>query len=217
MTASCRAFVGHAFNELKLNRIAIGLRYCLLPITVSFMQAKKVWGKEFLISAAILLAFAGLAFAQAPQRMLLPGLMPAVVPTLPPLGRLEASTRLRLSIHLPLHDREALKNLLEELYDPANPLYHHYLSQEEFDARFGPTAEDYQAVVAWASRSGFTITARHPNRMLLEVSASVADIEQALRVTMRTYAHPTEARSFCAGCRSVGGCGIVHSEHWRLE
>ena len=32
--------------------------------------------------------------------------------------------------------------------------------------------------------------------MLLEVSASVADIERALQVTMRTYAHPTEARAF---------------------
>jgi hypothetical protein len=34
--------------------------------------------------------------------------------------------------------------------------------------------------------------------MLLEVSASVTDIERALQVTMRTYAHPTESRAFFA-------------------
>ena len=34
--------------------------------------------------------------------------------------------------------------------------------------------------------------------MLLEVSAPVADIERALQVTMRTYAHPTERRAFFA-------------------
>ena len=113
-----------------------------------------------------------------------------------PLGRLDSSTRLKLSIHLPLHNQEALTNLLVQLYDPASPFYHHYLAPEEFDARFGPTGEDYQAVIAWAARSGFNVTARHPSRMLLEVSASAADLERALQVTMRTYAHPTEARAF---------------------
>ena len=34
--------------------------------------------------------------------------------------------------------------------------------------------------------------------MLLEASASVTDIERALQVTMRTYAHPTEPRAFFA-------------------
>ena len=134
--------------------------------------------------------------AQAPQRMLLPGHLPAVVPSLQPLNRLDGSTRLKLSINLPLHNRERLTNFLEQLYDPASPVYHHYLAPEEFDAQFGPTGEDYQAVIAWAARSGFTVTARHPSRMLLEVSASVADIERALQVTLRTYAHPTEARAF---------------------
>jgi hypothetical protein len=128
--------------------------------------------------------------------MLLAGQLPAVVPTLEPIGRLEASTRLKLSIHLPLRNRDALTNVIEQIYDPASPLYRHYLSPEEFNARFGPTEQDYQAVIAWAARSGFTVAARHSDRMLLEVSATVADIERALRVTMRTYAHPTEHRTF---------------------
>jgi len=137
-----------------------------------------------------------LAPGQTPQRTLLAGHLRAVVPSLPPLGRLDGSTRLHLSINLPWHNQETLTNLLEQLYDPASPWFHHYLAPEEFDARFGPTADDYQAVIAWAARSGFTVTARHPSRMLLEASASVADIERALQVTMRTYAHPAEARAF---------------------
>ena len=130
--------------------------------------------------------------------MLLPGHLPAVVPSLQPLARLNGSTRLKLSINLPLHNWEALTNLLEELYDPASPRFHHYLTPEEFDARFGPTELDYQAVIAFATSSGFAVTARHPNRMLLEVNESVTDIERALQVMMRTYAHPTEPRTFFA-------------------
>jgi subtilase family serine protease len=162
------------------------------------MHFANVCEKAFRISTAVLLVSAFLASAQTPQRTLLPGHLPAVVPSLQPLDRLNGSTRLKLSLNLPLHNREALTNLLDQLYDPASPLYHHYLAPEEFDARFGPTEQDYQAVIAWAVRSGFTVNARHPNRMLLEVSASVTDIERALQVTMRTYAHPTEPRTFFA-------------------
>jgi subtilase family serine protease len=162
------------------------------------MHFANVCEKAFRISTAVLLVSAFLASAQTPQRTLLPGHLPAVVPSLQPLDRLNGSTRLKLSINLPLHNREALTNLLDQLYDHASPLYHHYLAPEEFDARFGPTEQDYQAVIAWAVRSGFTVNARHPNRMLLEVSASVTDIERALQVTMRTYAHPMEPRTFFA-------------------
>ena len=139
-----------------------------------------------------------LASAQASQRTLLPGHLPAVVPGLQPSGRLSGSIRLKLSINLPLHNLDALTNLLGALYDSASPLYHHYLTPEEFDTRFGPTEQDYQAVIAWATSSGFTVTARHSNRTLLEVNAPVTNIERALQVTMRTYAHPTEFRTFFA-------------------
>ena len=103
------------------------------------MYLANVCEKAFRFSTAVLLISAFLAPAQTSQRTLLPGHLPAVVPGLQPLGRLDGSTRLKLSINLPLHNREALTNLLDQLYDPASPLYHHYLTPEEFDARFGPT------------------------------------------------------------------------------
>lgn len=134
--------------------------------------------------------------AQSRQRTSLHGQLPSVVPRLTPLGRLDGAARLKLSINLPLRNQQALTNLLQQLYDPASPLYHHYLSPEEFTTQFGPTKEDYQAVISWAARNGFTVTEPHSNRMLLKIDASVADVERALQVTMRTYAHPTEDRTF---------------------
>src|SRR6185312_5261338 len=91
-----------------------------------------------------------------------------------------------------------LTNLLQQIYDPSSTNYHHYLTPEEFTARFGPTEADYQAVVQYAQRNGFTVTATHPNRLVLDVDASVGDIERALHVQMRTFQHPTEARTFHA-------------------
>ena len=65
--------------------------------------------------------------------------MPAIVSQLQAKGILSPGTNLSLAIGLPLRNREALTNLLEQIYDPASTNYHHYLTPEEFTAQFGPT------------------------------------------------------------------------------
>jgi uncharacterized repeat protein (TIGR01451 family) len=128
----------------------------------------------------------------------LPGHVPAAVSKLQALGSLPATTNLNLAIGLPLRNREALTNLLQQIYDPASPNYHHYLTPEEFTAQFGPTEQDYQTVINFARTNGLTVTQTHGNRMLLDVAGNVSDIERAFHVTMRTYRHPTEDRDFFA-------------------
>jgi len=74
-----------------------------------------------------------------------------------PLGHLAGTNQLRLAIGLPLRHADALTNLLREMYDPASPQYHHYLTPAEFTARFGPTPEEYAAVTRFAKENGFSI------------------------------------------------------------
>ena len=138
------------------------------------------------------------AAAAPPGMVSLRGHVPAVVSRLQPKGQLAATNQLRLAIGLPLRNQEALTNLLKQIYDPASPNYHHYLTPEEFTAQFGPTEQDYQAVIVFANANGLEITGTHPNRMLLDVRGEKADVEKAFNVTLRTYRHPTEARDFFA-------------------
>ncbi len=126
------------------------------------------------------------------------GHVPAVVARLKPVSRLDGTTRLDLAIGLPLRNKEALTNLLQQICDPASPGFRRYLTPEQFTETFGPTEEDYQALVAFAKENGLTVNGTHPNRMLLDVKGSVADIEKAFQVTMRVYQHPTENRTFFA-------------------
>ena len=53
---------------------------------------------------------------------------------------------------------------------------------------------------SWNSRAtnGLALTHTHANRVLLDVTGNVADIERALHITLRTYRHPTEDRDFYA-------------------
>jgi len=112
------------------------------------------------------------------------------------LNRLPATQSLRLNIALPLRNESELDDLLQELYDPQSPSFHQFLSVQEFTERFGPTEEDYAAVIRFAEQNGLTVTGTSPNRMVVDVTGSVADIERAFQVTMGSYQHPTEQREF---------------------
>ena len=136
--------------------------------------------------------------AQAQQRRTLSGHVPPATTQLQPVDRLPGSTRLNLAIGLPLRDQDGLTKLLQQVYDPSSPQYRHYLTVEQFTEKFGPTEQDYRVMMDFAQRNGFRITATYPNRLLLDVDASVADIEKAFHVTMRVYQHPKEARRFFA-------------------
>ena len=114
------------------------------------------------------------------------------------LGYLAETNSLRLAISLPLRHPDALAALLQRLYDPASPQYRHYLSPAQFSEEFGPTEKDYQAVINFARAKGLTIDATHSSRQIVDVRGKVPDIENAFHVTLRTYQHPTEPRTFHA-------------------
>ncbi len=121
-----------------------------------------------------------------------------VTKKLKPVDQLAANAQLDLAIGLPLRNRDKLTNLLEELYQPASPSFHHFLTPDEFANSFGPTEEDYKSVINFARDHKLTVKRTHNNRTLLDVSGAVADIEKAFHVHMRVYKHPTEDRNFFA-------------------
>ncbi len=123
---------------------------------------------------------------------------PPALGRLKPLGRYAASSNLNLVVGLPLRNQAALADLLHDLYDPASPRFHQYLTPLEFAERFGPSEQDYQEVAHFATSHGLVVTGAHANRTLLDVQGSVAAIERALHVRMEVYQHPTEARVFHA-------------------
>lgn len=148
----------------------------------------------------ILLAFLALpaALMAAAGRQILSGHMSARVHTLAAVGRLDPATNLQLAVSLPVRDAAGLTNLLRQIQDPASPNFRHYLTPEQFADRFGASVADYEAAIAFAQAHGLTVTARHPNRLVLSVSGAARDIERAFHLTLRVYRHPTEARLFHA-------------------
>src|SRR5579862_9140250 len=116
--------------------------------------------------------------AAAPRPILTTHLPPAVANgQAARLGDLPPDQRLSLAISLPLRNEAALDDLLRELYDPASPRYHQYLSVAEFADRFGPAPEDHDAVLRFAQANGLLVTATRANRLVVDLEGPVANIE----------------------------------------
>jgi len=114
------------------------------------------------------------------------------------LNRLPATRSLRIDVVLPLRDDAGLDVFLREIYDPSSPSYHHFLTVSEFTTRFGPTAEDYDAVVQYAASNGLRVVGGSRDGMDVQMEGSVADIEKTFSVRIGVYQHPTENRRFFA-------------------
>ncbi|MFP5226749.1 MAG: FG-GAP-like repeat-containing protein [Acidobacteriota bacterium] len=103
---------------------------------------------------------------------------------------------MHVSIVLPLRNEAALDSLIARLYDPSSPDFHHFLTVDQFTQQFGPTAQDYQAVVAFAQANGLTVSGTAANHLVVPLSGTVDQIETAFNVRMNVYQHPTEDRTF---------------------
>ncbi len=111
-------------------------------------------------------------------------------------GRLPATQMMNLDIVLPVRNQAGLDQFVEDVYNPQSTSYHHFLTPQQFTAKFGPTQADYDAVLQFAQMNGFTVTGGTRDGMDVQVRGTVSQVENAFHVRMQTYKHPTENRNF---------------------
>lgn len=163
----------------------------------------KMFGRKMIVAglAGVALLCAGLLSVHAADANLLKqlrGHVPGIIARLKAKGVLPSDQKMDLAIGLPLRNQDELAALLNEIYDPSSPNFHHYLTPEQFTEKFGPTKAQYQMVINFARVNGLTVKGTHPNRMLLDVTGKAADVEKAFHIMLHLYKHPTENRDFFA-------------------
>ena len=105
---------------------------------------------------------------------------------------------LQLDVVLPLRDQAGLNAFLVRLYNPSSPDYRNYLTPSEFTARFGPSQQDYDAVVKYVQDHGLTVVGGSRDGMEVQVKGPVSAIESAFHVGMFNYYDPAQNRVFYA-------------------
>jgi subtilase family serine protease len=94
---------------------------------------------------------------------------------------------LHLAIGLTLRHPDELAALRRSLYDPSSPDFRRFLSPTQFAERFGPSPQDYQALLDFAESQGLRVTRTFTNRALLDVSAPAGVVKRALHVGFNRY------------------------------
>ena len=102
------------------------------------------------------------------------------------LGRAPASLLVSIAATLNYRHEQELQQLIVLQGDRRSPLYHHYLSNAQFDAYFAPAPATYQAVAAALQRAGFRVTQVFPNRTIIDAVAPVRSAERYFSTEIHT-------------------------------
>jgi len=93
-----------------------------------------------------------------------------------------------MSVTLQLQRVDELAALITAQQGPDSPQYHHWLTPEEFAARFAPSPDDYDAVVDWLQGEGFMVRPK-VSTTRIDFSGTVVRAERTFGVRMSHYRH----------------------------
>jgi hypothetical protein len=120
----------------------------------------------------------------------LPGSRNPRIKTLADEGPVDDSMRVR-GIHFRFKPSAAqsaeLAQLLEDQQNPNSPLFHSWLTPEEYSERFGLSMNDLMRVRIWLETQGFRIDAVARSRTWITFSATAAQVRDTFKTELHRY------------------------------
>lgn len=92
-----------------------------------------------------------------------------------------------LTIMLNFSDPAGFQAFLQGRDDPHSRTFQQVLTASQLTARFGPTQQVYDAVLAWLRRSGFTLVDGSADRLTLTVRGARSQVESVFGLNMNDY------------------------------
>lgn len=106
------------------------------------------------------------------------------------LGRLSSTSPLQMAISLNLKNQSGLTDTLNRIYNPSDPLFHHFLTPEQFTEAYAPSLTDLNQVTRYLTSQGFVVTKTHSNRLIIDVQGTSSQVEKTFQVEMHNYIAP---------------------------
>ncbi len=97
------------------------------------------------------------------------------------------ASRLLLVLKRSTQQEADLETYLQSVQDPNSPNFHKFLRPEQFGDRFGLGDTDLQTVQKWLSDNGFKINQVSKSRMLIELSGTVGQVQNAFHTSIHSY------------------------------
>ncbi|MFJ7909641.1 protease pro-enzyme activation domain-containing protein [Kitasatospora sp. NPDC096204] len=138
------------------------------------------------------------ATPNATPRVALPNTVNPAVAHSEKKGDVPAAQQIAVSVSLKLRDADALDRFLTAVATPGTPEYGHYLTPEQFTARFGPTQAAVDQVRTYLAQQGLTVTEVSANRQVVNAHGTAVQVSQAFGTHESSYLDPQLQRAFFA-------------------
>jgi parallel beta-helix repeat protein len=117
--------------------------------------------------------------------------VPTTIPTdlseATPVGPLSTNEQLDLQFVLPSGNPLGLQSFLSQVYDPASPLYHQFLTPSEFYSLYSSDPVEDAALTTYLQSNGLQLQLSATNPNIAEVNGTVAQIQNALRTQIDSF------------------------------
>jgi subtilase family serine protease len=115
------------------------------------------------------------------------------------LSPADPAKEISVVLALPSGDSQGAADFARRVSDPKDQLYRHFITPEEFAARFGANQADYVALKEWAAANGLQISQESVARSLLTVRGTVAQFQELFRTQLNNYRSPEGREFYSAG------------------
>lgn len=91
---------------------------------------------------------------------------------------------------LPLSDPKGAADFVDHVSRRGDPLFHQYLTPQEFASRYGASESDYTALKQWATANGLSVSQESVARTALTVRGTATQLESIFKTQINNYRSP---------------------------
>ncbi len=121
------------------------------------------------------------------------------------LGAEDQSKQISVTLWLNQHDKAGFDDLVRQMYDRNSPNYHHWLTLNEYKARFAPTAGDLAVVRQHLAAHNLRVVASDKLNHYVTARGTVADVQRATGVQLNRVSINGEVHRMASGQAVISG------------
>jgi subtilase family serine protease len=114
---------------------------------------------------------------------------------------LEDSQQISVLLAVPSAHPADLAAFVKHVSSPGDPLYHQYLTPQQFADRFGGSEPDYTALKNWAAANGLFVSQESVGRINLTLRGNVSQIQKIFQTKLNTYRTPSGETFYSASVK----------------
>lgn len=135
---------------------------------------------------------------------------PGFVANATDLGAMDPNTVIAVTVWLKLHNEARLDQLVAQQHQRGSGQYHNWITQDQFNASFGPTSQELNSVQNYLNAKGLSTVFVAENNMFVKVQGTVANIQNAFHVQIHNYNLSGQTHRSNTADPSVGDASGAH-------